>query len=67
MSNLWDRYPVAILTVLGNLIALLVAFGVDVTSGQKAAAMALAASLLAVVAHTQVTPVAAPNLPPEVD
>lgn len=63
MRSLVDREPVLILTALGALLALAVAFGVDISTGQKAAIDAAAAALLALLGRAQVTPVADPNLP----
>lgn len=55
-KNLWDREPVLILTALGNVLALLVAFGLDISTGQKAAIVATASALLALFGRQQVTP-----------
>lgn len=64
MGNLWDREPVLILTALGALIALLVAFGVPISFEQKTAIDVFAAAVLALVGRSQVTPVADPKVGP---
>ncbi len=65
LRKILDREPIIVLTAVGNLIALLVAFGVDISSGQKAAVMAVVGSALALAGRQVVTPVAAPRSPAE--
>lgn len=50
--------PVLVYTLVGNLIALAVAFGLDISTGQTAAVLAVVNAVLAFVARSKVTPVA---------
>lgn len=63
MKTVLDREPVLFLAALGALIALLVAFGIDITFEQKTAIDVFVAAVLALVARSAVTPVADPRLP----
>jgi hypothetical protein len=60
--QLWDRQPVVILAFVQAAIVLAVSFGADITEAQTAAVIVFATAALALVAWTQVTPVAAPDL-----
>jgi hypothetical protein len=62
IRSLLGREPVLILTAVGAFIALLVAFGFDISTDQKAAIDAGVAALLALVARASVTPVVDPRL-----
>ena len=64
MKNLWNREPAAILGALQTVLALVIAFGFDLTGEQTGGIMAAAAAVLALVTRSQVTPVADPKLPP---
>lgn len=64
MPTVFGREPVLILTALGALIALFVAFGVDFTFEQKTAIDVFAAAVLSLVARSRVTPVADPKVGP---
>ena len=57
MKNLWNREPALILGVVQTVLALLLAFGVDLTVEQTGAILAVSAAVLAVVTRTKVTPV----------
>lgn len=57
MSTILGREPIVILTVVGNLIALAVAYGIDIDTSQKAAIMAAISAVLAFIGRSQVTPV----------
>lgn len=48
--------PVLVSTLIGAVIALFVAFGVDLSTEQTAAILAVVAAVLAIVARQQVTP-----------
>lgn len=56
------RQPVAILAAIEAFVALLVAFGVDISTGQKAAIVVAVSAILRVVAWDSVTPVADPRV-----
>ncbi len=57
---LWERIsnePVLVTTLIGAVIALLVAFGLNVTDDQKVAIIGVVAAVLALFARSKVTPV----------
>lgn len=56
MKTLWGREPALILGLVQAAIALVVAFGVDLSGEQTAVVVAFTAALLAVATRTQVTP-----------
>lgn len=56
MKNLWGREPVAIVATLQTLLALLLAFGVELTVEQTGAILAATAAVLGLVARAKVTP-----------
>ena len=69
MGTLWGREPALILGAVQAILALVVAFGLDLSVEQTGAILAASAAILAVVTRSQVTPVAQlPNdLPPHVE
>lgn len=53
----WVRNNVPwVMGIIQALLALLIAFGLDLTSDQTAAILGVSAAVLAVVTHTQVSP-----------
>lgn len=56
MKNLWGREPVAIVATLQTLLALLLAFGVELTVEQTGAILAATAAVLGLIARAKVTP-----------
>lgn len=68
MGTLWGREPALILGAVQAILALVVAFGLDLSVEQTGAILAASAAILAVVTRSQVTPVAGlPELPDHVD
>lgn len=63
MKNLWYREPTLIIAFVQFLLALAIAFGVDISVEQRAAVIAVVTSLLELYKRSQVTPVADPKLP----
>jgi ABC-type glucose/galactose transport system permease subunit len=63
IQSILGRQPVAILSAIGAFVALLVAFGVDISTGQKAAIVAFVAAVLELFKWATVTPVIDPRLP----
>lgn len=57
MSSLWGREPALILGAVQAVLALVVAFGLDLSVEQTGAILAASAAVLAVVTRSQVTPV----------
>ena len=57
MSNLWGREPALIIAAVTAVISLAVAFGLDLTSEQVGAVMAVVAAVLGVVTRSRVSPV----------
>lgn len=55
MSNLWGREPVLILGVIQTALALVVSFGLELSSGQIGAIMAFSAAVLSLIARRTVT------------
>lgn len=53
---IWNREPALIAGVVQAVLALLLAFGVDLTQEQVGAILAVTAALLAVVVRQRVTP-----------
>ena len=65
LTFIWDRIteePVLATTIVGAVLACLVAFGLNLSEQQTTAVIGLVAALLAVFARSQVTPTAAPVL-----
>lgn len=58
MKNLITNEPVAIVALVEAVLALVVAFGLDLSGEQVATIVAVTTTLLAVVARALVTPVA---------
>lgn len=56
-AHIWGREPVLIVEALKTLLALAVAFGLDLSAEQVAAILAAAGALLALVARSRVWPV----------
>jgi hypothetical protein len=56
MKNLWGREPVAIVATLQTLLALLLAFGVELTVEQTGAILAATAAVLGLIARSKTTP-----------
>lgn len=61
--KLWNREPALIIGAVQAILALVVAFGLRLTTEQTGAILAATAAILAVVTRSQVTPVADPRLP----
>ena len=57
MKSLWGREPALILGAVQAILALVVAFGLDLSTEQVGAILAASAAVLAVVTRSQVTPV----------
>lgn len=55
LSNLWGREPVLILGVIQAGLALVVSFGLELSSGQIGAIMAFSAAVLSLIARRTVT------------
>lgn len=53
---MWNREPALIVGLVGALIALLVAFGLELSTTQQGAVMAVVIAALALVTRSQVTP-----------
>jgi hypothetical protein len=60
--KLFDREPIVILAVVDALVGLVMAFGIDIDTGQKVAVMTFLSAVLAVVGRSQVTPVSDPKV-----
>lgn len=58
--KLWDREPAMILAVVQTALALILAFGVDLTVEQTGAILAVTAAVLGLITRSQVTPVGKP-------
>ena len=61
MRNLWGREPALILGAVQAVLALALAFGLDLSVEQTGAILAATAAVLAVVTRSQVTPVKGPG------
>ena len=57
MSNLWNREPALVLGFVQCVLALLLAFGVDLTVEQVGAILAVSAAALSLVVRRKVSPV----------
>jgi urea transporter len=55
-GNLWNREPAAVLALVGAVIALGVSFGLNLSTDQVGAIMALTAIVLGLITRTQVSP-----------
>ena len=62
-TMIWGREPVLVLAVVETIIALVVAFGLDLTAEQVGGIMAVSAAVLGFIARSQVTPVDADEPP----
>jgi hypothetical protein len=58
MGNLWNREPALILAFVSAVIALVISFGLDLSTDQVGAIMAVVAALLGLITRSQVTPTA---------
>jgi len=56
MKNLWGREPSLILGLIQAVLALLLAFSVDISQEQMGAILAVSAAILAVITRQTVTP-----------
>jgi hypothetical protein len=56
MTDLWNREPALVLGLVQTVLALLLAFGVDLTTEQVGAVLAVSAALLSLVVRRKVTP-----------
>jgi hypothetical protein len=56
MTNLWGREPAAVVAFVQAVVALAVAFGLDLTPEQVGAVVATTALALGLVTRSQVTP-----------
>ena len=63
-GRLFDREPVMFMAVVQALLALLIAFGLNLTGDQVGAIMAFSAALLALVVRQNVTPTPPMQQPP---
>lgn len=63
LSNLWGEEPVLILGLVQAGIALVCAFGINLTNVQTGCILAFSAAVLAVITRTQVTPSGVANTP----
>ncbi len=63
IRNIWNREPAAIIGAVQAVIALAIAFGLDLSVEQVGAILAALAAVLALVTRSQVTPVRSPRLP----
>lgn len=62
LTRIFNREPIVVLAFADALIALFVAFGVDISTGQKAAVDAVVAAVFAFAGRAVVTPVADPRV-----
>lgn len=58
MSTLWNREPAAILAVIQTVLALVIAFGTDLSVEQVGAILAVSAAVLGLITRSVVTPTA---------
>ena len=56
--NLWGRNPAMVLALVGAVISLGVAFGLELTAEQTGAILALVQIILGLITRSQVTPTA---------
>lgn len=56
MSNLWNREPALVLAVVQTVLALLIAFGADLTAEQVGSILAVSAAVLGLITRKKVTP-----------
>jgi 4-hydroxybenzoate polyprenyltransferase len=63
VRTLWGREPALILAAVQAVVALAVAFGLDLTAEQTGALLAVTAAVLGVVTRSQVSPT--PPVPPK--
>ena len=64
MKTLWGREPALILAAVQAILALVAAFGLDLSAEQTGAILAVSAALLGILTRSQVTPVQEEPLPP---
>lgn len=57
MKTLWNREPALVLSVISAFISLAISFGLDLTTDQVGAIMAVCAALIGFAIRSQVTPV----------
>lgn len=57
MGNLWGREPAMVLAALQAVLALAIAFGLDLSAEQVGAVVAASAAILGLVTRTQVAPI----------
>ena len=55
--TLWNREPAMILAVVQTALALILAFGVDLSVEQTGAVLAVTAAVLGLITRSQVSPV----------
>lgn len=53
---IFNREPAAILAVVQTVLALIIAFGLDLSSGQVGGVLAVSAAVLGLITRSQVTP-----------
>lgn len=56
MKLLWNREPALILAVVQTVLALVLAFGVNLSVEQTGAILAVSAAVLGLITRSQVTP-----------
>ncbi len=56
LSNLWGREPALILGLVQTVLALALAFGLDLSTEQTGAILAVSAAVLSVIVRSRVTP-----------
>lgn len=66
-GRLWDREPVMFMAVVQSGLALLIAFGLNLTGDQVGAIMAFSAAILGLVVRQNVTPTNDSPPPPTVN
>ena len=62
LSNLWGREPAMVLATMQAILALAIAFGLDLTDEQLGAILAASAAVMGLITRSQVTPVANPSV-----
>lgn len=56
MQSLWNREPALVLAVVQTVLALLIAFGADLSAEQVGAILAVSAAVLGLITRQKVTP-----------
>lgn len=54
---MWNREPAVILAAVQAVLALVIAFGLDLTNEQTGAVLAVTAAILGIITRSRVTPV----------